>query len=175
MVIHRLDNLLSKFNRLGDVPESVLRVSVARETASVQAKARIGLGRHSKTGELINSIHIMTEVYEGGVRGICFTDKNYAAHVEFGTGPNGEAMHAGISPAVTPAYVQHGWMIPAKAMSREEAEDYGLGVVEKGGKVLGYLTNGQQAHPYMYPALKDNEDTIIKNIGADIKKGVRRI
>lgn len=173
MVIHRLDNLLSKFSKLGDVPESVLRASVAREIAYVQAKAR--LGAPGKTGELKNSIHIQTEVIAGGVRGTCFTNKGYAAYVEFGTGPNGEAMHAGISPAVTPAYVQHGWMIPAKAMSREEAEDYGLGVVEKSGKVLGYLTNGQQARPYMYPALKDSEDIIIKNIAADIKKGVRRI
>ena len=61
-------------------------------------------------------------------------------------------------------------MIPGDAMTRYEAEEYGLGVVEdKDGEPIGYLTNGQPAQPYMYPALKDNEDEIKKRLSEAVK------
>lgn len=172
MSVQRLDELLKKFDRLGDVPESVLRSSVARETASVQAKAR--LGTPGKTGELKNSIHVMTEVFEGGVRGTCFTAKKYAPYVELGTGPIGERDHGKISPVISPAYTQEPWWIHESQIDREDAERYGWPYIDtKDGRF--YRCSGQAAQPFMYPALKDNEDAIVKNIGADIKKGVKKL
>lgn len=61
-------------------------------------------------------------------------------------------------------------------MDKEIAKNYGFGVVEdKDGNVIGYKTKGQYAHPYMYPALKDNEDKIIKNIANDLKAEIEEV
>lgn len=122
-------------------------------------------------GELRESIHVDME-YEGVVcRGVCYTNKSYAPYVEFGTGPNGQASHDGVSPDVPVAYNQKGWMIPGNAMSLRDAEKYGLGVVEgKDGAPIGYLTKGQAARPFLYPALKNNE----KEVDQIISEAVRR-
>ena len=167
------DRLSGKIDRVSMIPEEIMRPCVARQIERVSDAAKLLCPGHS--GELRQSIRTRTETIEGGVRGTCYTNKSYAAYVEFGTGPNGQENHKGISPAITPAYVQHGWMMPAKAMSREEAEAYGLGVVEKDGKVIGYRTNGQQARPFMYPALKDQEEEIVRNLKTDIGRRLRKI
>ena len=57
--------------------------------------------------------------------------------------------HHGISPNINPKYSQTGWMIPGDAMSEDDARSYGLGVVEKDGEAIGYLTNGMPARPYL--------------------------
>jgi len=122
-------------------------------------------------GELRQSIYINTEFEADTCRGICYTNKQYAQFVEFGTGPNGQQFHKGISPDVNVVYSQNGWVIPANAMTLREAEGYGLGIAEdSNGEVIGYYTSGQPAHPFMYPALKDNE----KRITEIIEDGVRR-
>ena len=69
--------------------------SVERQTDFVRTAAReICQAKH---GELRQSISISLEQEDGTMRGICYTDKEYAAYVEFGTGPNGEQHHKGIS------------------------------------------------------------------------------
>ena len=89
-------------------------------------------------------------------------------YVEFGTGP-WKLIIRHFS-EVLPIYRSTGWVIPASAMDREVAEDYGFGVIEgKEGNIIGYKTKGQYAHPFMYPALKDNVDKVIKNIANDLK------
>lgn len=124
-------------------------------------------------GELRQSIYINIETEGDTCRGICYTNKKYAQFVEFGTGPNGQASHAGVSPDVNYAYGQSGWMIPAYAMSLREAEGYGLGVAEdEDGEVIGYYTNGQPAKPFMYPALKDNEDEVVEIISEGIRRQI---
>lgn len=147
--------------------------SVERQTDFVRTAARELCP--VKHGELRQSISISLEQEDGTMRGICYTDKEYAAYVEFGTGPNGEQHHKGISPAVMPGYSQKGWMMPASAMSLREAEKYGFGIAKKDGKVIGYYTNGQSAKPFMYPALKDNEEKIVRNIRNDLGEEVRRL
>lgn len=47
------------------------------------------------------------------------------------------------------------------------------GLLKKDGKVIGYYTKGMPARPFMYPALKDNEDQINKNIAKDLKKAIK--
>ncbi|MDY2653928.1 MAG: HK97 gp10 family phage protein, partial [Eisenbergiella porci] len=91
MSINRLDSLIKKIDRLEDIPGGALRVSVARQTHMVSDEAKILCQENS--GELRQSIHSYSEVIEGGVRGICYTAKNYAPYVEFGTGPVGDANH----------------------------------------------------------------------------------
>lgn len=145
--------------KLSDLARIDLMKGVKRATVFVQgeAKALCGGFKISK-GELRQSIYTATE-NEGDIcRGVCYTNKEYAPYVEFGTGPNGQKSHAGVSPNVSLVYSQTGWTIPANAMSVGDAEAYGLGVAKNSdGEVLGYYTKGQPAKPFMYPALKNNE------------------
>lgn len=145
--------------KLSDLAKVDLMQGVKRATVFVQGEAKaLCSGFKISKGELRQSIYTATE-NEGDIcRGVCYTNKEYAPYVEFGTGPNGQKSHAGVSPEVPLVYAQTGWTIPADAMSLSEAETYGLGVARgKDNTILGYYTNGQAAKPFMYPALKNNE------------------
>lgn len=52
---------------------------------------------HVDMGELRQSIYAEVSEQDGKVIGTCWTDKEYAPYVEFGTGPKGQENHAGIS------------------------------------------------------------------------------
>lgn len=145
--------------------------AVSKSIKLVQAEAKNLCPVHE--GELRDSIY--TEVEQGGdyVTGICYTDKIYGPYVEFGTGPVGQANHKGVSPDSVGAYVQKGWMIPGDAMDRDYAESKGLGVVEdKDGNVKGYLTNGQPARPFLYPALKNQEEEVDRIFQNEVKRQI---
>lgn len=173
MTIQNKERLQEKFSVMDTAVKNTLTQSVGREIKNVTADAKMRCS--ALHGELRQSITDRVDQYDERVTGTSYTNKDYAPYVEFGTGPNGEASHEGISPVIDPAYVQQGWMMPADAMSREEAEDYGLVVVEKGGEVIGYLTNGQAAQPFMYPALKDQEEKISRNLQAALRKELKRL
>lgn len=149
-----------------------IRKAVGRATLLVQKTAKANCnGFKQSSGELRNSIYVSLKGGDVVVTGTCYTNKKYAPYVEFGTGPVGQANHEGISPDVAYAWGQTGWMIPGTAMDREKAERYGLGVVEgKDEEVIGYLTNGQPAKPFLYPALKDNEERISEIIADEIRR-----
>lgn len=149
-----------------------LKSGVGQAILEVQRAAKMNCGGFKiPTGELRQSIYTDVELEGDICRGICYTNKKYAPYVEFGTGPAGQESHAGISPDVTPSYNQKGWMMPGTAMSLEKAEAYGFGVAKNGdGDPIGYYTNGQPAHPFMYPALKDNEDTVKEIIADSIRR-----
>lgn len=170
-----LDKLMRKLDALGtQVAGETLERAVNASTKTVQAEARLNCaGFRIPTGELRQSIRTKVNSESDRVIGVVYTNKEYAPYVEFGTGPAGEADHQGISPNATPTYSQKGWIIPAKAMDREKAESYGLGVVEKADEVIGYLTNGQPAHPFLYPALKNNEGRVKRNIANYIARAIK--
>ena len=128
-----------------------------------------------KTGELRGSIYTDVQGSEQHATGTCYTNKAYAIYVEFGTGPNGEKEHAGISPNVAVAYRQTGWMIPASAMSEAEAREYGFGIAKDGDLVIGYYTKGQPARPYLYPAAVDHVDEIANEYEQYVKKKVSEL
>ena len=60
-------------------------------------------------------------------------------------------------------------------MTVDEAEAYGLGIVEKNGEVIGYRTNGMAARPYLYPALHDQENDITNEINKTIGKEIAKV
>lgn len=125
------------------------------------------------TGELRESIN--TEVTQQGdiFVGSCYTNKKQGVFVEFGTGPIGETNHEGISPDVNPVYTQDGWWIHESQISKEIAEKYGWIKSETKNGVF-YLTHGQPASPFLYPALHDNKDKIMEGIRKDIRAEIRR-
>lgn len=89
-----------------------------------------------------------------------YTRVQYAGFVEFGTGPRGAHSHEGISPDVTPAYSLSPWWIHESQLEPGIAEYYHWHSIEtKDGKF--YKCYGQPAQPFLYPAIKDNEDVIL--------------
>ncbi len=108
------------------------------------------------TGELRQSIKTSVETAGDEVNGITYTNKEYAAYVEFGTGPKGEENHSGISPKITPSYTKHGWSY------KNDAGEW-------------IYTNGQPAQPFMYPALKNNEDKVKKRVKEVISEELRKL
>lgn len=107
----------------------------------VQAKELVPPTKHS-TGQLRNSIGARAEVQGAFVVGNFFAAAEHALYVEYGTGPKGEEDHAGINPNDNPTYTLHGWTYKDP----------------RSGEF--YYTTGQPARPYMYPALKANEDKL---------------
>lgn len=108
-----------------------------------------------ETGELRGSIHTDVEHKNGGTQGVVYTNKEYGPYVEFGTGPVGQEHHSGISPDVNVAYRQTGW------------------VYHKDGKF--FKTEGQPAQPFMYPALKNNEQNLIRGFREDVDKEIQKV
>ncbi len=166
-----LKKLLDQLDAVSDNAQDVLLKSMKKAAGFVRDDARLRVP--FKTGDLRRRIHSRTTKTETGVQSVVSVSSEYGAYVEFGTGPRGEENHEGISPELSPHYSQTGWMIPVSAMSEKDAEDYGMVIAKKDGKVIGYYTKGMPARPFMYPALKDNEDQINKNIAKDLKKAIK--
>ena len=109
------------------------------------------------TGNLKN--HIMTEVSPKGetLEGTVKAATEYAIYVEMGTGPNGEASHAGVSPdaAGRVTYSPKGWVY-----------------MDAAGKF--HYTRGQPARPFLYPAFKANSgkavEEVVKAVASELRK-----
>ena len=143
--IKGLDKLMKKYDQMAEIAASdTMARAVNASCKMVQGEARLLCP--VDTGELRQSIRTSVETSNGVTIGTIYTNKEYAPYVEFGTGPKGEKNHEGISPYVTPAYSQTGWFRPG----------------EEGEKAV--YTEGQAAQPFMYPALKNNEERATRNI-----------
>ncbi len=124
----------------------------------------------SDTGELRQSIFAEITEQKDVVTGICWTNKAYAPYVEFGTGPIGEDNHEGISPEYKINYSQSPWWIHESQVDRRRAEKARWFYIDtKDGRF--YRCYGQPAHPFLYPAMKDNEDRLLGNMKADFDAG----
>lgn len=150
---------------LKEVSDIDLRRGVARGIMMVQEAAKEGC--RSQTGELRESIYTSMEGEGEIVRGVCYTNKSYAPYVEFGTGPAGQAHHEGISPEVAVAYTQSPWWIHEGSgpneIDRETAEFYHFFHIDT-PQGRFYQCTGQPARPFLYPALKNNEERIMQII-----------
>lgn len=156
--------LIRKFDNMADVD---LRKGVGRALKTVQGQAKLLCPGDS--GELRNSIMTTVEGTADHAIGTCFTDKRYGPYVELGTGPKGEWNHAGIAPSISPAYTQHPWWIHESQVDKELAEKYHwFKITTKDG--VFYQCTGQPAHPFLYPALKNNEGRISDMFAEDCRK-----
>lgn len=171
-----LDKKLGKLLDTADIKKMVAKAAKTVRDAAVEGcpERRYGSGG----GALRQSIFMSVDETEDGATGTVYTNSKYAPYVEFGTGPVGQENHCGTAPDANPVYSQTGWMMPGDAMDEDAAEQYGLGIARgKDGEVIGYYTNGQPAQPFMYPALKDNADSITKEMKTEflvnIRKGIK--
>lgn len=143
-----------------------LRQGITQAISFVQEQAKANCPSH--TGELRGSIFTDVEDQNEVVRGICYTNKAYGPFVEFGTGPKGQAHHDGISPEVAVAYTQSPWWIHESDIGRETAEYYHFPHIDT-PQGRFYVCSGQAAQPFLYPALKNNEDKIVEIIRKAVK------
>jgi HK97 gp10 family phage protein len=147
-------------------------VSQAIEIVREEAVARAPTSGATGGGELRNSIFAETNREgEDEVTATCWTNKEYAPYVEFGTGPKGAANHSGTSPEVAVAYRSSPWWVHEgtgeNEVDRATGEFYHWPYIDtEQGRF--YHISGQAAQPFMYPALKNNEDSIVEFI----RKGV---
>lgn len=171
------DDLMQKFSKLTDIAEGSLQSKVHEQALRVQAQAKqlCPVRRYGSGGALRQSIYAGTERREDLIHSEIYTNSEYAPYVEFGTGPTGQAHHEGISPDVDPVYSQSGWMMPASAMSPDEAEQYGFGIARKDGEIIGYYTKGQVAQPFMYPAFAGLKDSITEELQTALKAEIEKV
>ena len=120
------------------------------------------------TGELRQSIFADVEGNSEKAEGICWTNKAYAPYVEFGTGPVGQAAGLKID-GIDLAYRQTPWMIPVGKIDKSTAEKYRFIPIKEDGEVIGYLTRGQAPQPFLYPAMKNNEDHIVETLKTAVR------
>lgn len=123
----------------------------AMSKMELDAKRNCPIGKHAG-GSLRESIKATVDIVDGNIEARLSSPLEYAVYVEMGTGPKGEANHAGTAP-VGATYHATGWVYHD----------------EKGF----HYTTGQPARPFMYPAYKANKQVVVGKIMAAIRKTVK--
>lgn len=165
-MIAGITNLNKHFDKLSDVD---LKRCIGKGISLVQETAKENCPVFD--GELRSKILTEVSEDEDTVRGTCWTAAKHGPFVELGTGPKGQANHDGISPDITVAYSQSPWWIHESQIDREVAEHYHFFHIDT-AQGRFYQCTGQAAQPYLYPALKSNEDNIVKIVGEEVKKQI---
>lgn len=124
-------------------------------------------------GNLRSSIQMMTYQEDDMYVAEVYTNAQYAHYVELGTGPKGLADHAGISPEVHPSYTPNPWWIHESQLDVGVAEMYHWHYIDTPDGRF-YICYGQAAQPFMYPALKDNEQTVLDILKVGYQEAIRR-
>lgn len=175
--IEGLDKLMNKYGQLAEqVAGKAVENAVNASCKMVQGEARLlcPVFHGGGGGELRQSIRTSVEKRDETVVGTVYTNKAYAAYVEFGTGKKGEENHAGISPLVTPAYTQSPWWIHESQVDAAVAETYHWFYIDT-PEGRFYQSNGQAAQPFMYPALKNNEERATRNISNYLAREIKKV
>ena len=94
------------------------------------------------TGQLAGSIHMQVKDTGNELQGRVYTNAEHAAYVEFGTGIKGDGTYPYKVKGLNLVYKDKGWAY--------YDEDKGEWI----------YTKGQEAQPYMYPALNAHKKTI---------------
>lgn len=166
------DRLARKFRTLESDYQGVYRgMKKATEIVRGAAVLRCPVNH----GELRGSLHGRVVVMGDKIRGIVGTNKDYGPYVEFGTGPVGAARHSGVSPNVPVTYRLDSWWFPADAVDPRDADRYKWpSYTTKEGKTF-YLTKGQPAQPFLYPAMKAKETEAVRAIKREVSTEFRKI
>lgn len=153
-----MDSLFEKLDNIADIEQDIIRIlDKCGKFVADDARYRVPVDN----GDLKKSIQHSVYKTDDGAETSIHTNSDHAAFVEFGTGPVGALNHNGTSPNVTPVYKQEKWLarIP--------------GLVSEHDSGLRYIA-GQKAQPYLYPALKDNEEQLEKYMVSEIRKVIGR-
>ncbi len=151
--IKNIDKLLKKLDSLNINSKQELKQSMERNIKMIQGEAKLLCP--VDTGSLRNSITTNVKETAKGIEAKVSTNYEIAPYVEFGTGRKGEESGGDKYPGPL-SYKQDKWLV--------DIPDVGYRWVE-----------GQAAQPYLYPALKNNEELVKKNIASDLEKKIREV
>lgn len=143
--------LLSKFNKLEKI-DMTPAVNQALVLVQNSAKSKAPVDKGILRGSISKESH---RSGNGGVVGRVFTNIEYAPFVEFGTGRKGQGTYPYSIKGVSLTYRQTNW-----------------GFENEDGEFI--WTSGQVAQPFMYPALKENENTIKKILQTEYTRLIAR-
>lgn len=170
-----LDRLLRKLDELGGNSPDALKTAMLQAAKKVQGDAKdLAPVGQIDGGTLRDSIQASVEEKSGKIIGKVSTNVYYAPYVEFGTGPVGEVSNKDLPKNVQPSYKQDGWWIHESQIDAETAEKYHFRRIETEAGVF-YYTRGQPAQPFLYPAAKQNEQTVVKIVADHLKKEIRKL
>ncbi|HEM5060736.1 TPA: HK97 gp10 family phage protein [Streptococcus suis] len=155
------DKLIAKFRRLSGQQQTEIMAKAVHNAAKNVVQADAILRAPANNGDLRAGIKVRMSK-SGNPRAKVVSTSDHGGFVEFGTGPKGAANHAGISPNVSVSYRSTPWYV------HESQIDVGPYRFQKIGEF--YKMFGQVAQPYLYPALKDNEERVTKNINRYVKR-----
>ena len=152
MNVQNVDKLLQKLKKLDLDVNDTLAPIMARQSKLIQGEAKdlcpVDLG------QLRNSILTTTRKSKYKITALVHTNTEYAAYVEFGTGKVGESTPVADKYPGSLAYKQTKW--------KANIPDVGWRYVA-----------GQPAQPFLYPALKNNEEKVIDNIANELKEVIK--
>ena len=152
--IKGLNSLMKKLDSLGGDVEKTLYQSVNKMGVFVQGEAKELCP--VDTSDLKQSIICTTVQANNKISSVISTNSDHGAYVEFGTGKKGENTPVeGKYPGAL-SYKQDKWLA--------NIPDVGFRWIE-----------GQPAQPYLYPALKNNRNQVVKNIKEDLQDTIREI
>ena len=137
--IKGVDRLTQRFNKIANLE---LKEAVQKATQLVHGQAKALAP--ADTGQLRGSIHMQVKDTGKEIQGCVYTNTEYAAYVEFGTGVTGNGTYPYQVEGLSLEYKNKGW-----AYFDEDKGEW-------------IYTKGQKAQPYMYPSLKQNEKAIKK-------------
>ena len=137
VTIKGVDRLMQRFNNVADM-ELKTAMNEAVKLVHGQAKTLAPVDN----GNLAGSIHLQVKDTGKEIQGRVYTNLEYAAYVEFGTGIKGNGTYPYQIKGLNLVYKDKGW-----AYFDEDKNEW-------------IYTKGQVAQPYMYPALKRSEKTI---------------
>ncbi len=152
--IKNIDKLLKKLDSLNINSKQELKKSMERNIRMVQGEAKLLCP--VDTGGLRNSIITNVKETSQGITATVSTNYEIAPYVEFGTGRKGETTSVADKYPGPLSYKQDKWKV--------NIPDVGVRWIE-----------GQPAQPYLYPALKNNEELVKKNIASDLEKKIREV
>ena len=142
--IDNSDKVIKKLNTLNDIEAEDI-IKKATEFCHGQAKEMCPVD----TGNLKESIHVKFKQNGKKSVGKVYTNVEYAAFVEFGTGKTGEGSY------------EYEDKLQDKLTYKQKPWKTGFG-----------WTNGQIAQPYMYPALNKSIQYMLKLMGEDFRKEI---
>lgn len=156
--LNDFDNLEKWTEQAPDKLRKLLITEARQMSETIAGDARafcpIGIPLEGTGGNLHDNINGFVSVLNNNeVEGGAVTSVGYASYVEFGTGPTGS--------------------------KKGHPLDLELGIVRKQGKWKVKIPTigvrwiaGQEARPFMYPAMKQNEEAILEKFGTKLVEAV---
>lgn len=158
------DKLISKFKHLSSRHQTEIIGRAVHNAAKNVVQADAKLRALINDGDLRAGIKVRMSKSDNPKAEVVSTS-DHGGFVEFGTGPKGAANHADIAPDVGVSYRNTPWYV------HESQIEVGPYRFQKIGEF--YKMYGQAAQPYLYPALKDNEERVTKNISSYVKRKLK--